>query len=212
MSVIARFQFLTHDSPLMTHAEQAELVCSAGGRWIQFRTKGKEYTEWRRLACEVQEVCRSFGATFLINDNVRIAKEIGADGVHLGKLDMPPREARTMLGEDFLIGGTANIADDLLYLHDCGVDYIGLGPYRFTQTKQNLSPVLGSGGIQRTVTRHRESSTIPVVAIGGIMHTDLMDLASTGVHGVALSSSILSHENPLEAVIEFVETMKEWDV
>ncbi|MCB0332541.1 MAG: thiamine phosphate synthase [Bdellovibrionales bacterium] len=127
MTLIARFQFLTHDSPKMTHAQQAEMVCSAGGRWIQLRTKGKDYNEWRRVACEVQEVCRSFGATFILNDNVRIAKEIGADGVHLGKLDMSIPEARRMLGDEFLVGGTANTADDLLQLDRFGVDYIGLG-------------------------------------------------------------------------------------
>ena len=109
---IARFHYITQDLPHRSHAEQASLACQGGARWVQLRMKGKPHDEWRSVALDVQQVCREFGAIFIINDNVRLVKEVDADGVHLGKTDMPPAEARAILGTTAIIGGTANSLEE----------------------------------------------------------------------------------------------------
>src|ERR1019366_3998093 len=146
MKRISRLQYIT------TNPLDADKACKAGVDWIQLRVKNKTEEEWRALAVETLIVCRRYGAKLIINDNVFLAKEIKADGVHLGKEDQNPAEARLILGEKFIsgekfiIGGTANSLEDIHSLIESGVDYIGLGPFRFTTTKANLSPVLGLEG------------------------------------------------------------------
>ena len=111
--------------------------------------------------------------TFILNDRVELAALIGADGVHLGKNDMSPMEARSILGPQAIIGGTANTFDDILRLIDESVDYIGLGPFRFTSTKKNLSPVLGIEGYAHIFQLCKEHNiNIPIVAIGGLDKSD----------------------------------------
>lgn len=105
---ISRFHYLTHDDEQKTHAELARAACEAGVRWIQFRKKEGLSDEVREEAIRVQNVCKEFGATFIVNDRVGLAYELGADGVHLGREDMPWQEAREALGPDAIIGGTAN--------------------------------------------------------------------------------------------------------
>ncbi len=99
--------------------------------------KNKSYEEWLQIAKEVKSVCDKYQTILIINDNAEIAKEIDADGVHLGKNDMSVAEARAILGKDKIIGGTANTVEDIEYLQSAGVDYIGLGPYKFTETKKS---------------------------------------------------------------------------
>ena len=148
--------------------------------------------------------------TFIINDNVELAKEIEADGVHLGRADRNPAEAREISGDDFIIGGTANTFDDIVSLLEQGVDYIGLGPFRFTETKKNLSPVLGLEGIKNIVETYRRTSLrqIPVIAIGGIKLNDVEDLIKAGVHGIAVSSAINISEDKLAITQLFLEQLR----
>src|ERR1700722_1823377 len=166
LKTIERLHYLTQDDiPGMTHAMLAEEACSGGIRWIQLRSKNKSQKRWEAIALSVQNITKTHGTTLIINDNVPLALKIKADGVHLGKEDMDPMEARRILGPDFIIGGTANTEDDILRLVNAGVDYIGLGPYRFTQTKKNLSPVLAKEELKRLIKIQNE---IPVILIGGI--------------------------------------------
>jgi thiamine-phosphate pyrophosphorylase len=146
----------------------------------------------------VKQLCARYGARLYINDHVEACKIIRAAGVHLGKADMPPREARQLLGDGFAIGGTANTIEDVRRLHSEGVDYIGLGPFRFTATKKNLSPVVGLAGYRRIMEQCRaENIALPVLAIGGITSDDIPDIMSTGVSGIALSSAILQAQDPV---------------
>ena len=124
--------------------------------------------EIRPVAVEVLKYCRKAGAVFIIDDHVELAKEVGADGVHLGKNDMPVRQARDILGNNAIIGGTANNFEDVRKLYDDGVNYIGCGPFRFTETKRGLSPILGCSGISNIIDSMRnEHLNLPIVAIGG---------------------------------------------
>ena len=193
---------------ITTNSGAAELACQGGVRWVQLRVKNQPPAIWKQLALETQAVCRRYGATLLINDNPRLAQEIGADGVHVGKADMPAAEVREMLGSKFIVGGTANTFADVQRLAEAGVDYVGLGPFRFTPTKENLSPILGLAGYTEILRECRAAGlTVPVIGIGGITLADVEALAATGLHGVAVSSAIGEASNPTETAGLFLKEL-----
>lgn len=192
-------QFITHQTPEVSYREGVERALAAGCRWVQFRMKGEPRPgdDKEALARDLMALCHACGATFLIDDDVELVGKIGADGVHLGKNDMPVDEARTMLGDGVIIGGTANTLDDVRRLAAAGADYIGCGPFRFTQTKKNLAPVLGLDGYRAIVAgMQRERLRLPVVAIGGITAEDVRDILATGVNGIAVSGALLHADDP----------------
>lgn len=192
-------QFITHYTDGIDYLESVRLALAGGCRWIQLRMKDATVDEIRPVALAAQQLCRAAGATFIIDDHVTLVKEIGADGVHLGKNDMPIAEARRLLGKDFIIGGTANTFADVKSHYEAGADYIGCGPFRFTTTKKNLSPVLGLEGYRDIVTQMKqEGINLPIVAIGGITADDIPAIMQTGVTGIALSGSVLRAQNPAE--------------
>lgn len=140
---------------------------------------------------------------------MELVERCGADGVHLGKNDMPVDEARRLLGNDRIIGGTANTFEDIERLHRQGADYIGCGPFRFTTTKKNLSPVLGLEGYKRIVSNMKAHGIdLPIVAIGGILKSDIADIMQTGVTGIAVSGGILNAESPTEEMKQFISLIK----
>lgn len=193
---------------ITTSPEHAERACAGGVRWVQLRVKNTPYPAWKQLALDTQAVCRQYGATFILNDNPQLALEIGADGVHLGQQDMSPAEARQLLGPAFIIGGTANTFAHIEKLVAAGVDYIGCGPFRFTTTKQNLSPILGLEGYEILVAQHLAAGfTTPIVSIGGITLADVAPLLAAGLHGVAVSGAITAAANPTVAAAQFVELL-----
>ncbi|WP_372776695.1 thiamine phosphate synthase [Mangrovibacterium sp.] len=186
---IAKLQFITNYLSERSHLEQVKAVVAAGVKWIQYRPKNANRVDILAEGQEIATFCRDHSVTFIMNDFADIALELNADGVHLGKNDLSPREARKLLGSRKIIGGTANTADDIEHLVSQGVDYVGLGPFRFTKTKQNLSPVIGLEGYDEIVREllHRTIS-VPIVAIGGIRQADIGPILNTGVHGIAISS------------------------
>ena len=139
-------QFITHFTDTYSYYDSARMALEGGCRWIQLRMKDTPVDEVEREAIRLQGLCKDYGATFVIDDHVELVKKIHADGVHLGKKDMPVAEARGILGKEFIIGGTANTFDDVKMHYKAGADYIGCGPFRFTTTKKDLSPVLGLEG------------------------------------------------------------------
>ena len=192
-------QFITHYTEQYSYLDSVRIALEGGCRWIQLRMKDSSQEEILPIAKEALTLCREYEATFIIDDHVELAKQVKADGVHLGKSDMPITEARRILGKDFIIGGTANTFEDVIAHHKAGVDYIGCGPFRFTTTKKNLSPVLGLEGYRRIVWQMKEAGIhLPIVAIGGITEADIPELMQTGVNGIALSGSILRAKNPIE--------------
>ena len=191
-------QFITHYTGRYTYFDSARMALAGGCRWIQLRMKEATEEEVEKEAIRVQDLCRQYGATFIIDDHVALAKKLHADGVHLGKKDMPIAEARKLLGKDFIIGGTANTFEDVRMHYAAGADYIGCGPFRFTTTKKNLSPVLGLEGYRNIVSRMKEAGiNLPIVAIGGIAFEDIPAIMQTGVSGIALSGSILRADDPI---------------
>ncbi|MDR0365026.1 MAG: thiamine phosphate synthase [Bacteroidales bacterium] len=193
------FQFITNKTDRYDHVESARIALEGGCKWLQLRMKEIPMETMEETALKVKELCIIHRAIFIMDDHVTLAKKIRADGVHLGKMDMPVKEARAILRDDFIIGGTANTFEDILQLIDDGVDYIGLGPFRLTDTKKNLGPILGLDGYRKIMQQCKEQEiAISVVAVGGITENDIESLMQTGVIGVALSSEILQAENPIE--------------
>lgn len=190
-------QFITHSTEKYSHLDSVRLALSGGCRWIQLRMKGASIDEIRPIALEVQQLCREAGATFIIDDHVSLVAELQADGVHLGKQDMPIAEARRILGPNRIIGATANTFADIIAHHQAGANYIGCGPFRFTATKEHLAPLLGLEGYRRIVKQMREAGIeLPLVAIGGITEADIPDLLQTEVSGIALSGYVLQSDHP----------------
>jgi thiamine-phosphate pyrophosphorylase len=193
---IAKFHFITINHPELSHANQAIRAYQAGCKWVQLRMKDSSEEDVQQEIIEILPVANAHNAILLINDNVELTLKTGAHGVHLGKNDMCPAEARKLLGPDFIIGGTANTFEDVLSLLERGVDYVGMGPFRFTTTKKNLSPVLGKEGYYQTMSQLMEmGKTIPIIAIGGILPNDIEDLLPCGIHGIAAAGAILAENN-----------------
>ena len=192
-------QFISHYTEKYSYLDSITLALQGGCRWIQLRMKDATDDEVRPIAIEAQQLCQKFGATFVIDDRVALVKELQADGVHLGKNDMPIAEARRLLGPDYIIGGTANTFEDVKSHYESGADYIGCGPFRFTTTKQKLSPVLGLDGYRRIIIEMRAAHIdIPIVAIGGITKEDIPAILATGITGIALSGTVLRAANPID--------------
>ena len=204
-------QFITHFTERYSYLDSVRIALEGGCKWIQLRMKEATPESIIPVAKEAMRLCRKHGAMFIIDDHVEIVKLIGADGVHLGKNDMPIAEARKLLGRNFIIGGTANSFEDVQKHYEDGADYIGCGPFRFTTTKKNLSPVLGLEGYQRIVSQMKEAGiNLPLVAIGGITRDDLPSLMQTGITGIALSGSILRAENPIQEMKTIIQTIDLW--
>ena len=212
-----RLQFITHQTERYSYIDSARIALEGGCRWIQLRMKDADETLLEETALIVQKMCKDYDATFIIDDNVHLCKKIKAAGVHLGKNDMPIAEARKILGDDFIIGGTVNSFEDVLLSQQSLSteytpsplpvprsplpDYFGCGPFRFTSTKKNLAPILGLDGYREIMKKMKENNIdIPLVAIGGITKDDVPELMKTGIDGIAISGSVLRAENPVEAM------------
>ena len=191
-------QFITHQTEKYSYFESARMALEGGCKWIQLRMKDAPLDEVEAVAIELKPLCKEYEAILLLDDHVELTKKLEVDGVHLGKTDMPVDEARQVLGEAFIIGGTANTFEDVLGHYRAGADYVGIGPFRFTTTKKNLSPVLGLEGYTSIISQMQEANIeLPVVAIGGINYEDIPEILQTGVNGVALSGTILRAEDPI---------------
>ncbi|MCL4114812.1 UNVERIFIED_CONTAM: hypothetical protein GTU68_039918 [Idotea baltica] len=202
---IETFQYLTYDIESYTHKQLAIKACKAGCKWVQLRTKNKTFDEWFEIATEVKDVCDLFNAKLIINDSVDICKAVNAAGVHLGANDIAPSIARRILGNGFIIGGTANTITDIERLNKQGVNYIGCGPFRFTKTKLNLSTIVGLQGYKQLITKMKSLEIKqPLIAIGGIQLNDVDAILETGVTGIAVSSALHGSENMEQATHTFL--------
>lgn len=189
-------QYITDPKTGISLCEQIEAVCRGGIRWVQLRMKTASYTEILREGKLAKEICRRYNALFMINDQVEIARQLDADGVHLGMNDMDPWEARKILGPGKIIGATCNTWEDIQLRSIQQVDYIGLGPFTYTTTKEKLSPILGLEGYRRLLEQMQQHHiSIPVFAIGGITEPDIPMLLETGIQGIALSGLIKNSNN-----------------
>lgn len=200
--MIPKLHYISQGKTPKEHLENIQKACASGAELVQLRLKNFSEDILLETAQKARDITGHFQTRLIINDHYKIAKEVKADGVHLGKSDACPVDVRTYLYSWQWIGGTANTLEDCQTLIDKKVDYIGLGPFRFTKTKDNLSPVLGENGY---LTILEELKTeIPIIAIGGITLHDILDIMITGVYGIAISGEITRDFNKISEFKEVI--------
>lgn len=201
-------QYITSTNSTISITDQIKRVIDGGCRWIQIRMKDASDEEIKKIVNEVKPLAKETETILILNDRVELAKELELDGVHLGKEDMPPTQAREILGAGPIIGVTANTYDDINQIKYFDIDYIGMGPYRFTETKKNLSRIIGLEGYSTTMQQiHKNNIELPVVAIGGITLDDVAAIWATGVNGIAVSSAIATSDDIRQATNEFIKLL-----
>lgn len=203
-------QYITNENTSRSVEEQVAAVLAGGCRWIQLRMKKAADEEVEATVGCILPMIREHEATLILDDRVELAKKLGLDGVHIGKGDMTPSQTRVLLGASPIIGVTANTIDDIELVRALDIDYIGLGPFRTTATKENLAPVIGLDGYRTIMERvHTEEIEKPVVAIGGIKVDDVAPLLAAGVDGIAVSGAIASAPDMEAATRRFIEAISE---
>ncbi|OLY94675.1 thiamine-phosphate diphosphorylase [Cnuella takakiae] len=199
--MLPRLQYISQGSTPEIQVRHIREALDAGCTWIQLRMKQATAGDLLTTAQQVRELCITYNAIFIINDHPAIAAAVGADGVHLGLTDMPVSEARAVVGKEKIIGGTANTLADVIQRYEEGCDYAGVGPFRFTTTKEKLSPILGVAGYQQILEAMAEAGiSMPLIAIGGITPADVAGLVETGVHGIAVSGLITHNDHKKQIV------------
>ncbi|WP_343661082.1 thiamine phosphate synthase [Chryseobacterium sp.] len=187
-----KLQYISQGNTMQEQELHIRNALDNGIQWVQVRWKNAPENELISLCKTSKKLCSEYQAVCIINDHVQIAKEIDAEGVHLGLDDCSVDEARLVLGENRIIGGTANTLSDVIRRIKEPCDYIGLGPLRFTTTKEKLSPVLGYEGYRNIVEGLKDRSIeIPkIFAIGSVNPEDILPLQEIGIYGVAVSGII----------------------
>ncbi len=191
--MISKLHYISQGKSPEEHLKNIQNACSSGAETVQLRLKNVEEQIVLETAKKVKEVTDNFQTRLIINDYYKVAIALKADGVHLGKTDACPNLVRKELASWQIIGGTANTLKDCEALIEKKVNYIGLGPFRFTNTKEKLSPVLGLAGYKVIIDELKTS--IPIIAVGGITLNDVESIIETGVYGVAVSSEITKNYN-----------------
>lgn len=205
-------QYITSTSSPVSVIEQVRQVLEGGCRWIQVRMKDATDEEISKAMEEIKPMCLDKEAFLILNDRVELAKTLDVGGVHLGKMDMLPSKARLVLGPAAVIGVTANTIEDVMAVRALDIDYIGIGPYRFTETKKNLAPVLGLEGIRAICEDMRQREiNIATVAVGGIRPEDVVPLMETGVNGLAVSGAIAFAPDIKAATEEFLRLLEPYE-
>ncbi|MGE0568966.1 MAG: thiamine phosphate synthase [Bacteroidia bacterium] len=191
---ISSLQYITQEHDKYSHSDLCKMACDAGLKWVQLRMKNVSDKEFLKEANVCREITSNYNSTLIINDNIKVAIDSQADGVHLGLTDLSTKEARNILGNNKIIGGTANTFEDILMHSKNGVNYVGVGPYRFTKTKDKLSPILGIDGYQKIIAELKKRDIeIPVIAIGGILFEDIKLLKEVGLNGIAVSGLLTNN-------------------
>jgi thiamine-phosphate pyrophosphorylase len=202
MKYIAKFHYLTQDLPTRSHAEQTQIACEAGAKWVQYRCLTKTDDELIDEINEIASICDDWGTTLILTNHYHLLDKVDAQGVHIEDFDADFAAIRESIGEDKTLGASAtNIVRLLKVQNTCVVDYCGYGPFAHTNTKPNDYPLLGYEGY-RELQKHPEI-TIPVIAVGGISLTDVEHLMETGIYGIAVSAAVNMAIEPGEAVKAF---------
>ena len=202
---LPRTMFITHCNERFDYVSGALTALDGGIRFIQLRMKDANDDDVLAAARQLRPHCDRHAALLTVDDRIHLLDSGLFDGVHVGKNDLPVAEAKKVTGNRFLLGATCNTTEDIFQAVEDGADYIGLGPFRFTTTKKNLSTILGLDGYrQRLHDMHSQGIHLPVYAIGGITPTDLPELKETGIHGVAISSVILESSSPENTIKQII--------
>lgn len=176
---------------------------------FQFREKGNGALTGeakKQFARDCFRLCKQANVPFIVNDDVDLAIEIGADGVHVGQDDLDAGVVRQKLGADKIIGVSSHTLQESKAAIEAGADYIGMGPVYATTTKLDTNPVAGTKAIQET---RQHFAQFPIVAIGGLQADNFAPAIEAGADGISIISAIASAPNPKEATEKLASTMKE---
>lgn len=203
-----KLQYISQGNTVEEQLFNIRKALDNGCEWIQLRFKNASTAELFDVAETAKILCDVFSSYLIINDNVHLAQQLDADGVHVGLTDMNVAAARTILGREKIIGATANTFEDIQNHIENGCNYIGFGPFQFTATKEKLSPILGVEGYRNIIEKMKAKKIqIPIYAIGGIQLTNVENIMETGVHGIAVSGLITQSENPSELITQLNEKL-----
>jgi len=194
--MIPKLHYISQGENLQEHIDNIQKACTSGAELVQLRLKNVSEKKVLKFAEQAREITNHYQTRLIINDHYKIAKTIKADGVHLGKTDTCPSIARKTLYTWQIIGGTANTLEDCQNLIHKNVDYIGLGPFRHTTTKTNLSPILGLNGY-KTILDTLKTKT-PIIGIGGVTVNDVKAILDTGISGIAVSGEVTKDFNKIK--------------
>lgn len=183
--------------------EQCEEALKGGATMIQLREKELDDKSFFEEAVEIKKLCEKYNVPLLINDNVKIAVEMDADGVHVGQSDMQASDVRELIGPNRILGVSAQTVEQALRAEKCGADYLGVGAVFKTGTKSDATEV-----DFETLKAICEAVTIPVVAIGGITKENMIELKDSGIVGIAVISAVFAADDITEATKELCEKMK----
>jgi thiamine-phosphate pyrophosphorylase len=191
-----------------THAELARMAIEGGADTIQFRQKRSPIRARLHDAFEVASICHNWGVPLIIDDSLDIALAVGAQGVHLGRSDLPVSVARQILGQKFLIGATASNIPEARKAVQSGADYIGFGPVHGTLSKGKSLTGLGLEALREVCA----AVDIPVIAIGGVNPARIGPILCNGAHGVAVLGSVNLSQDPVDASRRLWEAISENDL
>ena len=167
--------------------DQVEEIAASGATFLQLREKHLSEEAFLKEALKIKEIAARHSIPFVINDNIEVALRADADGVHVGQSDMQAKDVRRLIGEEKILGGSANTVEQAVKAQKSGADYLGVGAVFSTSTKLDANDVSFE-----TLRRICEAVTIPVVAIGGIGEANVLKLRGSGVHGIAVISAIFA--------------------
>lgn len=210
---VGRLHVLTdfHFQQRFSHAELAQLAISGGADTVQFRQKAGTPRDWLPCLRPVVRVCREAGVPVLVDDRLDLALAAGTDGVHLGQLDLPIKEARVVMdafpGPVRLLGATATTAAEALAAEADGADYIGFGPVYPTGSKASPASVKGLRGLAEAC----RAVSIPVIAIAGITPERVPEVLRAGAWGVAVMTAVTTADDPEAATAAFREALERED-
>lgn len=200
---ISKFHYLTQDLLDRSHVEQAQIACSAGANWLQYRCLTKADDELIEEINQIAEICDEWGTTLILTNHYHLLDRVDAQGVHIEDFDADLSIIREHIGEDKTLGASATNIERLLAVQATGVaDYCGYGPFAHTNTKPNNKPLLGFEGYREL---QKQLIDIPVIAVGGIGLTDVEPLLQTGIYGIAVSAAINLATDPGRAVKDFYQ-------
>ncbi|AEE20617.1 thiamine phosphate synthase [Dokdonia sp. 4H-3-7-5] len=200
--MIPKLHYISQGSSLKEHIEHIQKACNAGAELVQLRVKDCSQKKLLAIAQEAREITAHFQTRLIINDDYKIAKEVKADGVHLGSADACPITARKHLYTWQIIGGTAHTLQDCEALIEKQVDYISLGPYSTTTTKETTAKTLGTSGYKAII--DELATTTPMLAVGGITLNDVKNILEAGIDGIAVSQAITTEFNSIRSFNELL--------
>lgn len=180
--------------------EQVEQTIKAGATFIQLREKDLSFDEYVKIAKDVKTITDKYKIPFVINDNVDVALAVCADGIHVGQSDMQAQNVRVLIGENKILGVSAQTVEQAIKAEECGADYLGVGAVFSTSTKTDANNI--SIDTLRDIC---SAVSIPVVAIGGISKNNIFELTGSGVDGVAVVSAIFAQHDITSATTELLE-------